>query len=123
MPPPHDRPEREKSHRDKGHDEFEFMAMLDAPRAAEYLTRIADGLRAGTVGLKADGRALRLAPAGPLRLELWAESKPEKGEGRLEVALRWRSEAPADEEALEIDPAPPVRAPEPKHQPAPADVL
>lgn len=123
MPPPHERPKRDEPRRAKGHEAFEFTATLDAPRAAEYLERVAAGIRAGAVGLKAGNRVLQLAPAGSLRLELRAEMKPEKGEGRLEVAVIWRGAAPTEEEPLEIDPAPPRPAAKPEHGPAAGDVL
>src|SRR6516165_7412354 len=69
--------------------EFMFSSTTEVVRVAEYLMRIADGLRLGRVSLSAPGRVVRLEPARVVRLELGAQSKPEEGKASLELAISW----------------------------------
>ncbi len=70
-------------------NEFMFSSTTEVGRVAEYLMRIADGLRQGRVSLSAPGRMVRLEPARVVRLELGAQSKPEEGKASLEFEISW----------------------------------
>jgi amphi-Trp domain-containing protein len=73
---------------------FEFAGRVSTEQAAEYLERVAAGLRAGHIGLGAGGRRVNLVPAGIVKLELEAEG--EEGEGAISMELSWKpAEAPA----------------------------
>jgi len=87
--------ERGKGHRDR--EEFEFSTTTRGIQVAEYLTRIADGLAQGTLVLKAGGEAVHLQPAEIVRLEVEAESKPDKGTASLQLELSWKLTTPARE--------------------------
>ena len=69
--------------------EFMFSSTTEVGRVAEYLMRIADGLRLGRVSLSAPGRMVQLEPARVVRLELGAQSKPEEGKASLELEISW----------------------------------
>lgn len=71
--------------------EFEFAGSVAAEQAADYLERIAAGLRAGQISLGAGERRLSLAPGEMLKLEVEAES--EGGKGSVALELSWK---PAD---------------------------
>ncbi|GEM_PF-1693965 len=88
-------------HEDKG-GKFEFSATLEASQVADYLVRIADGLRRGVIGLTAGERAVRLEPTAMLAFEIEAEGKPEKSAGSIAMELSWKPEYASAAEALEI---------------------
>lgn len=81
---------------------FEFTATLEPANAADYLTRIADGLRRGVIGLAAAGRSIRLEPGGMVTVEVAAESKPEKAKGSLGLEISWKAREQASVDTLEI---------------------
>jgi amphi-Trp domain-containing protein len=88
-------------HEDKG-GKFEFSATLEASQVADYLVRIADGLRRGVIGLTAGERGVRLEPTAMLAFEIEAEGKPEKSAGSIAMELSWKPEYASAAEALEI---------------------
>jgi amphi-Trp domain-containing protein len=83
-----DKDDRGKDKRDR--QELEFATTTRVIQVAEYLNRIADGLRAGALTLEASGQAVHLEPADTLRLEIEAESKPDKGSASLQLELSWK---------------------------------
>lgn len=70
---------------------MEFSTTARAAQIAEYLDRIADGLREGTLTLAASGHAVHLEPTDTLRFEMEAESKPDKGTASLQLELSWKN--------------------------------
>ncbi|HXX39905.1 MAG TPA: amphi-Trp domain-containing protein [bacterium] len=88
-------------HNDKG-DKFDFSATLEASQVADYLVRIADGLRRGVVRLAAGERGIRLEPTAMLAFEIEAEGKPEKTSGSIAMELSWKPEYASAAESLEI---------------------
>jgi amphi-Trp domain-containing protein len=99
------------------HGKFEFTATLEPAHAADYLSRIADGLRRGVIGLSAAGRSIRMEPGATVTIEIAAESKPEKAKGSLAVEVSWRAREQASVDALEITVDPREEA---GHAPAPS---
>lgn len=81
---------------------FEFTATLEPSQAADYLSRIADGLRRGVVSLAAAGRSIRIEPGGLVTVEIAAESKPEKAKGSLAVEVSWKAREQTSTDTLEI---------------------
>jgi amphi-Trp domain-containing protein len=71
-------------------EEFEFSTTTRGAQVAEYLNRIADGLRQGTLTLGASGHSVHLQPGETIRLEVEAESKPDKGTASLQLELSWK---------------------------------
>ena len=69
--------------------EFVFSSNTEVGRVAEYLMRIANGLRQGRVSLSAPGRVVKLEPAEIVRLELGARSRPDEGKASLEFEISW----------------------------------
>lgn len=105
-----DKHEKDKHDEDK-HDreELEFSTTTRGVQVAEYLNRIADGLRQGTLTLGAAGQTVHLQPAETIRLEVEAESRPDKGKGSLQLELSWKLSSPAREShedvlAIETEP-------------------
>jgi amphi-Trp domain-containing protein len=93
----------DKDHRDKHpREEFEFSTTTRATHVAEYLNRIADGLRHGTLTLAASGHAVHLQPGDAIRLEVEAESRPGKGTASLQLDLSWKLASPAPEPHEEV---------------------
>jgi amphi-Trp domain-containing protein len=93
----------DRNHRDKHpREEFEFSTTTRATQVAEYLSRIADGLRHGTLTLAASGQAVHLQPADAVRLEVEAESRPDKGTASLQLDLSWKLASPAREPHEEV---------------------
>jgi amphi-Trp domain-containing protein len=86
----------------KRKSKFAFSATLEATQVADYLMRIADGIRRGVVGLSAGGESVRLAPTAMLALGIKAEAKAEKASGRIALDLIWKPEFAADGQSLEI---------------------
>jgi amphi-Trp domain-containing protein len=88
-------------------DDFDFAGTIAAEQAAEYLERLAAGIRAGRIALGAGERKLSLAPSDMLKLEVEAES--EGGKGSLAFELSWKpAETPPPTleiigDALEVD--------------------
>ncbi len=92
---------------DKG--ELEFAATVEAGQAADYLARIADGLRQGAITLAVDKRAVHLQPAKYVRLELEVESNSEKARGSLQLEVSWKAKTAEESRAakdLTIKPGP-----------------
>jgi amphi-Trp domain-containing protein len=81
---------------------FEFTATLEPAQAADYLARIADGLRRGVIGLAAAGRSIRMEPGPMVTVEIAGESKPEKAKGSLAVEISWKAREQASVDTLEI---------------------
>jgi amphi-Trp domain-containing protein len=69
---------------------FHFSASVGALDAADYLYRIADGLRQGGVAFAAADRSIWLQPGELARLELSAESKGDRGSIELEISWKTR---------------------------------
>jgi len=86
----------------KRNGKFAFSATLEATQVADYLVRIADGLRRGVVGLAAGEQTVQLAPTTMLALEIEAEGKAEKATGHIALELSWKPEYAAAAETLEI---------------------
>ena len=104
-----DKPEKEK--RDK--QQLEFAATADRDTVAEYLNRLADGIRLGAVTLTSSGQSVHLESPHRLRLEVEARHRPDKGSSSIQLEIWWKAERPAreeDEERLIIEPARPESA-------------
>jgi amphi-Trp domain-containing protein len=100
-----------------GKGKFSYSATIEATRAAEHLTRIADGLLAGTISLTAEGDRIDLTPSDIVRIEIGASRNADKNRGRIVVALSWKATIETPPGTLEIatEPAP---APAPAAEPA-----
>ena len=97
----------------RGREEFEFSTTTRGSQVAEYLNRIADGLRQGALTLGAGGHGVHLQPGEMIRLEIEAESKPDKGTASLQLELSWKvaqETRESHDEALLIETE--VRAPQ-----------
>ena len=84
-------------------DRFEFALMGTAEEIAEYLTSLAAGLKRGEVSLEAGERALRLVPAGEVKLELRVATKARKGKIEVEVGWKRREGVRASDLQVEVD--------------------
>jgi amphi-Trp domain-containing protein len=66
----------------------QFARIASPEEIAEYLTSLAVGLKRGEVSLESGERALHLAPASDVKLELQATQKEHKG--RIEIEIGWK---------------------------------
>ena len=104
----HDRDKPEKEKRDK--QQLEFAGTAERDVVAEYLNRLADGIRLGAVTLTSSGQSVHLESPQRLRLEVEARHRPDKGSSSIQLEISWKAERPAreeDEERLTIEPARP----------------
>jgi amphi-Trp domain-containing protein len=85
---------------------FEFAATVEAARAAEYLVRLAEGLRGGGVNLSAGESTIHLVPGTLVKLEIEAEGKPEKAQGSVAVEISWKADKVAEVPTLEVTTGP-----------------
>ncbi len=69
---------------------LDYAGRFDPDQLATYLEAIAEGLRRERVRIAAGGRSIVLQPRGIIRLELSAETDPEKGRSSFEMELSWR---------------------------------
>jgi amphi-Trp domain-containing protein len=89
-------------------DHFEFALIGTAEEIADYLASLAGGLKRGAVSLESGERALRLVPAGEVKLELRVGAKSQKGRIRVEIGWKRREGARAGDLRVEVD-SPPTR--------------
>ena len=73
-------------------ERIEFCTTTEVERVAEYLSRIAEGLRAGRVFLVVSDRQVRLEPAGIVGLRLEAGRASDDGSTRLGLSITWSAE-------------------------------
>jgi amphi-Trp domain-containing protein len=85
---------------------LDFVASIDANQAADYLRRIAEGLRTGTIGLSAGGQTVRLTPGSTVKLEIMARGKPADDRGSLAIDLSWKIKTKPTTPPLEISASP-----------------
>jgi amphi-Trp domain-containing protein len=71
-----------------GKDHFEFARVASAEEVAEYLSSLAVGLKRGEVSLESGERALRLSPAGSVKLEIKVRQREAKGKIALEIGWK-----------------------------------
>ena len=80
--------------RDRG---VEFSTTTEVARVADYLSRIADGLRRGQVVLVVSDQTLNLKTANVVKLNLEAGAAPDRRTTRLGLEITWRPDASARE--------------------------
>jgi amphi-Trp domain-containing protein len=68
--------------------EFQFEGVASPSEAADMLSRIAEGIRAGGLSLSLGDERITVHPAERLSLEVEATEKPSKA--RIEIAIAWR---------------------------------
>jgi amphi-Trp domain-containing protein len=89
-----------------GSEDFTYESLQDAEAVAQYLRALADGIAAGALKLRSDGRALELTPNGLLRFRL--EGKHGRHRARVVMKVSWRHSAEPSEvqrEILNIEPS------------------
>jgi amphi-Trp domain-containing protein len=84
-------------------DRFEFALTGTAEEIAEYLSALAAGLKRGEVSLESGERALRLVPAGEVKLELKVGTRSRKGRVKVEIGWKRREGARASDLCVEVD--------------------
>ncbi len=87
-------------------DKIEFAATIEAHEAAEYLTRIAEGLIAGTLGLTVGDQQVQLRPGDAVKFELEASGKAGDDRGSLAIDISWKIKSKPAVPTLEITTAP-----------------
>lgn len=97
-----------------GKGKFVYSATIDTVRAAEHLTRIAEGLLAGTIGLTAEDERIDLTPSDVVQIEISATCNAEKNRGRLAIELSWKAATETPRGTLEVSTMP---APAPAAEP------
>ena len=94
---------------------FEYTATSDSARVAEYLSKIAEGLAAGSVSLAAHSESINLTPAGVVRLTIEADGNPERSRGSITLEISWRAASELQPLPLEISTTPRVEKPAASH--------
>lgn len=81
-------------------NEFEYSEKMNYIDAAEYIIKLASGLRERKLKLQGKGRSIVLTPEEIVKLEVKAERKDGKGE--IEIELSWKEGYLVNAEKLEI---------------------
>lgn len=81
-------------------NEFEYADKLSAAEVADYLERIAEGLKAKSLKLQGRGQVITLLPQETLKLKVSAEAK--EGKGAIEFEISWKDEYVVGSQKLEI---------------------
>ena len=102
---------------------FDYNAPADTGCVAEYLTRIAEGLRSGSISLTADKKTINLAPSQVVRFEIDATSSAVKGRGSLVLEISWKAVTESARGTLEISTQPVKEDDDPELEPNPAGAL
>lgn len=84
-------------------NEFEYADKLNSGEVADYLEKIAEGLKAKSLTLRGRGQAITLLPQDMLRLKVSAETK--EGKGAIEFEISWKDEYAVGSQKLEIGPS------------------
>lgn len=82
-------------------NEFEYAEKLGATEVADYLMKVAEGLKSRNLTLQGQGQAITLLPKEIVKLKVKAESKEGKGEVEFEIA--WKEEYIIGSQKLEIE--------------------
>jgi amphi-Trp domain-containing protein len=81
-------------------NEFEYADKLSAMEVADYLEKIAEGLKTRSLKLQGKGQAISLLPQDTLKLKVSAEAK--EGKGSIEFEISWKNEYVVGSQKLEI---------------------
>ena len=81
---------------------FEYAEKVSAKDFADYLVKIAEGFRGGSLELQGKGQAIAMTPEDSVKLEIKAKSKEDGGEMELEIS--WKHECSTEEDRLEVTP-------------------
>jgi amphi-Trp domain-containing protein len=96
-------------------EKIDYAATIEATEAAEYLTRIAEGLIAGTLGFSVGEQQVQLRPGETVKFEIEASGKPGDDRGSLAIDISWKIRSKPAVPALEITTAPTeIAAPAPE---------
>jgi len=71
-------------------DKIEFKALMDPAEAADYLTALAKGFKAGRIVVEKDGERLELCPEPGTRAEVEVEARIKKDKAKFALELSWR---------------------------------
>ena len=77
---------------------FKFSTRCDQAQTADYLEQVAKHIRNGHLQLSAGTESIGLTVAGEIKLEIAAESSPEKGKNSLRLELSWDAPIPPKED-------------------------
>jgi amphi-Trp domain-containing protein len=76
-------------------ESVEFSGQVSAEEAAGYLETLARSLREGRALFESGDKSVGLELGPSLKIELEAETDPEKGKSSIELSLSWRAAEPA----------------------------
>jgi amphi-Trp domain-containing protein len=71
-------------------DKIEFKALMDPAAAADYLTALAKGFKAGRIVVEKDGERLELCPEPGTRAEVEVAARIKKDKAKFALELSWR---------------------------------
>lgn len=81
-------------------EKFEYSERVASSEVADYLEKLAEGIRNRSIRLQGKGHTLTLLPEEVLKLEVAAESK--SGKGELEIQVSWKDKYVVSAEKLEV---------------------
>ncbi|MBN1368433.1 MAG: amphi-Trp domain-containing protein [Dehalococcoidales bacterium] len=71
-------------------DDFDYSIHCERAQVADHLEILARSFRDGQVKIATGDKSILLTPASMVKLELTAETKPEKGKGELKIKVSWK---------------------------------
>ena len=82
---------------------FKYSDKMKSEQAADYLMKLAEGMRAGQLTLR-QGQTIRVVPKDMVKFEVRATHK--EGKGELELEVSWKEKYVFSAERLEVEVAP-----------------
>jgi amphi-Trp domain-containing protein len=81
--------------------DLKYSDKMGSKQAAEYLTKLADGIRNGQLTLQAQGHTITIVPRDIVKLKVHATSK--EGKGELELEVSWREKYVLSAQRLDVE--------------------
>jgi amphi-Trp domain-containing protein len=81
--------------------DFKYSDKMKSEQAAEYLIKLAEGVRNGHLTLQGQGHTITVVPQDVVKLEVHATSK--EGKGELELEVSWKEKYVFSAKELEVE--------------------
>jgi amphi-Trp domain-containing protein len=82
-------------------NDFKYSDKMRSEQAAEYLIKLAEGIRNGHLTLQAQGHTITIVPKDIVKLEVHATSR--EGKGELELEVSWREKYVLSAQRLDVE--------------------
>lgn len=80
--------------------DFKYSDRMKSDDAADYLQKLAEGIRSGNLTLQGRGHTITIVPKDYVKLEVRASQK--HGKGELELEVSWKEKYVFSTEKLDV---------------------